>query len=255
MLKSILITGGGSGIGAALAAELATRDCYVIVAGRRQRALDAISRTSPRIMSHAADVTKSNDRTALAQALAKLAAPRAIFHGAGYFQLGQLDALSPTDWQRSFETNVTGRWALTCKCAPYLDGGRVLFIGSDAGDNPRVGSAAYSIAQSASETLRQAFQAEWANRSIAVASFKPGLVDTDMVRGFLTMSEVEFPARAAYQAYIDRGEIAPPETIATFAAWLLLNVDVARFSKTEWDIRHPDHHPEWLDGRLYAAAP
>ena len=255
MLKSILITGGGSGIGAALAAELAERNCNVIVTGRRQGVLDAVARKSPRIVSLAADVTKRDDQTVLADAIVKLPEPRAIVHGAGYFQLGQLNALSADDWQRSFETNVTARWALSCQCAPHLEGGRVLFIGSDAGLNPRAGAAAYSVAQSASETLRRALQAEWADRGIAVAGFKPGLVDTDLVRGFLAKSETEFPSRAAYQAYLDRGEISMPETVAAFAAWLLLDVEAVRFSTTEWDIRHTEHHPEWLDRPLYAGSP
>ena len=251
MIKSILITGGGSGIGAALAIALAERDCCVIISGRRQASLDEVASRSSRIISHASDVTNNDDRASLAEALAKLPGPRAVFHGAGYFQLGHLDTLSSSDWERSFETNVTARWALSCKCAAHLEDGRVLFIGSDAGANPRAGAAAYSVAQSASETLRRALQAEWADRSIAISGFKPGLVDTEMVRGFLSTSEAEFPSRAAYQAYLDRGEIATPDTIASFAAWLLLDVEAKRFAATDWDVRHPDHHPEWLAGELY----
>ena len=253
MLKSILITGGGSGIGAAVAVAMSKRDCRVIVTGRRKDALDAVASQSSRITSHIADVTHPSDRTALAEALADLPSPRAVLHGAGYFQLGQLDVLSVDDWRRSFDTNVTARWALSKLCAPYLEGGRLLFIGSDSGVNPRPGAAAYSIAQSASETLRRALQAEWVDRNIAISGFKPGLVDTDMVQGFLAKSESEFRSRATYQDYIDRGEIAKPETVATFAAWLLLDVDANRFSATEWDVRHPEHHPEWLDGQLYPA--
>lgn len=256
MIRSILITGGGSGIGAALAVALARRDCNVIISGRRQEALDAVSADSPRITALAADVTDDNDQAALAAALAKLPAPRAIFHGAGYFQLGHLDALTNSDWQRSFDTNVTARWALTCKCVPHLDGGRILFIGSDSGANPRVGAAAYSIAQAASETLRRALQAEWGQRNLAISGFKPGLVDTDLVQDFLAKSEAEFPARAAFQAYLDRGEFATPETVAAFASWLLLDVDSVRFAENDWDIRHSDHHPEWLQsGKLYNSAP
>ena len=213
--------------------------------------MDAVASRSPRITSQAADVTNSNDRAALAEALSNLPAPRAVFHGAGQFQLGRLDSLSLSDWQRSFETNVTARWSLSCKCAPHLDGGRILFIGSDSGANPRAGAAAYSVAQSASETLRRVMQAEWANRGIAVAGFKPGLVDTDMVRGFLAKSEAEFPARSAFQAYLDRGEFTTPAIVATFAVWLLLDLEAARFATTEWDIRNVDHHAEWLSDSLY----
>lgn len=248
MIKSILITGGGSGIGGALASLLAGRNCQVIVSGRRQVALEAIAGRSPLITSCPADVTKEEDRAALAEALSELPAPRALFHGAGYFQLGRLDDLSAADWQSSFDTNVTARWALSTNCAPHLGGGRLLFIGSDSGKNLRVGAAAYSIAQSASETLRRALQAEWADRDIAVAAFKPGLVDTEMVRGFLAKSEAEFPARSAFQNYIDQGEFSTAERVAAFAAWLLLEVETPRFTANEWDIRDRGHHAEWQDG-------
>lgn len=250
MIESILITGGGSGIGGALATALAGRNCRVIVSGRRQAVLEAIAGQSPLIASCPADVTREDDRAALVKALSELPAPRAVFHGAGYFQLGRLDDLSASDWQSSFDTNVTARWALSRQCAPHLGGGRVLFIGSDSGKNLRVGAAAYSVAQSASETLRRGFQAEWADRDIAVGAFKPGLVDTEMVRGFLATPEAEFPARSAFQSYIDQGEFSTAERVAAFAAWLLLDVETPRFTATEWDIRDSGHHAEWLDGRL-----
>ena len=246
MIKSALITGGGSGIGAALATALAARGCQVIASGRREALLDALANNLPNITAFPSDVTNNSDQTALARSLSNLPAPRALFHGAGYFQLGQLASLSKPDWQKSFETNVTARWALSKMCAPHLSGGRILFIGSDSGTNVRVGAAAYSVAQSASETLRRALQAEWADRNIAVTGFKPGLVDTDMVRGFLAKPAAEFPAKSAFQAYIDRGEFSTPELVATFATWLLLDVDITRYETTEWDLRHNDHHSEWL---------
>ena len=237
MIKSILVTGGGSGIGAALALTLAKQDCHVLVSGRRHSSLLAIADQSPKITALQGDVTHTNDQDSFVEALSKLPAPRAIFHGAGFFQIGLLEKLSYSEWQYSFETNVTSRWALSTKCSQYLEGGRVLFVGSDSGKNIREGAAAYSIAQSASETLRRALQAEWLEREISVSSFKPGLVDTEMVQGFLSKSETEFPAKKNFQYYIERGEFVKPQTVAAFAAWLLLKVDAERFKKTDWDIR------------------
>ncbi|MGE0881086.1 MAG: SDR family NAD(P)-dependent oxidoreductase [Acidimicrobiia bacterium] len=249
MIESVLVTGGGSGIGAALALELARRGRRVLVSGRRAEALAAVAVQSERIATLAGDVTDSHHQSALAAALEALPGPRAVFHGAGYFQTGFLDRLSSDDWQRSLAVNVEARWALSCACAPALeeDGGRVLFIGSDAGANPRVGGAAYSIAQSASETLRRALQAEWGGRErpIAVGAFKPGLVDTDMVRGFMALPSEEFPARAVYGDYIAEGRLSAPELVAKFAAWLLLDVDHAAFTTAEWDIRDATHHHAW----------
>ncbi len=253
-VTSVLVTGGGSGIGAALAGQLAGRGCQVLVSGRRRDALDAVASASQRISSCAGDITDPTHRATLKTRLEALPEPRAIFHGAGYFQTGNLSDLADQDWRRSFETNVEARWALSRDCAELLLGGRILFIGSDAGANPREGAAAYSIAQAASETLRLALQKEWADSGIAVGGFKPGLVDTDMVRGFMDLSPEEFPARAVYVSHIDRGEIALPDVVARFAGWLLLDVPTQRFANTEWDIRSADHHVEWCDGPVYPYA-
>ncbi len=253
-LKSILITGGGSGIGAALAVALAERGCQVIISGRRRDALDSTAAGSSSITPHGGDITDPAHRAELCSALAAAEAPRAIFHGAGYFQVGMLAGLSDDDWARSFATNVTARWQLSRDCADVLVGGRVLFIGSDAGANPRAAAAAYSIAQSASETLRRSLQVEWAERDIAVAGFKPGLVDTDMVRGFMSLPAGEFPSRHAYEEYVSSGKIVGPEPIAQFATWLLLDTATERFANTEWDIRNSDHQNEWSDGPLYPEA-
>jgi NAD(P)-dependent dehydrogenase (short-subunit alcohol dehydrogenase family) len=253
-MKSVLVTGGGSGIGAALALELARRGCEVLISGRRADALSAVADRSAQIVARVGDVTDSSHRAALTGAFADLPGPRGVVHAAGYFQTGSLGTLSIEEWRRSFETNVEARWALSAACAPLLDDGRVLFIGSDAGLNPRAGAAAYSVAQSASDTLRRALKAEWANSSRAVGSFKPGLVDTDMVRGFMQLSSEEFPARQAYEGYVSSGQIASPSSVARFAAWLLLDVSVRRFVETEWDIRETTHHDEWTTSPLYPNA-
>ncbi len=218
---------------------------------RRSSSLEKVSESSERISTCVGDVTDPTHRAALASSLAELPGPHGLVHAAGYFQSGLLQKLSTDEWRCSFETNVEARWALSSACAPLLDGGRILFIGSDAGSSPRAGAAAYSIAQAASETLRRALQAEWANGPVAVGAFKPGLVDTDMVRGFMQLSTQDFPARSAYEEYLSRGQIASPRTIARFAAWLLLDVGARRFRETEWDIRDTEHHAEWSDGPLY----
>lgn len=253
-VASVLITGGGSGIGAALALELANRGCRVLISGRRAQPLDEVAQLSKRISVCVGDVTDHAHLAALAKALADLPGPRAIVHAAGYFQTGLLDILSLEQWRRSFGTNVEARWLLSCACAESLDDGRVLFVGSDAGGSPRVGAAVYSIAQAASETLRRALQAEWADSGTAVGAFKPGLVDTDMVRDFMSLSEAEFPALAAYKEYVANGLVASPRDIARFAAWLLLDVPAQRFAETEWDVRDVEHHAEWCDRPLYPHA-
>ncbi|MEL6287943.1 MAG: SDR family oxidoreductase [Pseudomonadota bacterium] len=248
-ISSALITGGTSGIGHALAGSLRARGVDVMTTGRR-----ALSEANAASTHVAGDITDPAHRAHLAARLAELRAPRALFHGAGAFQTGRLHTLTSKDWQRSFDINVTARWELSRLAAPLLAGGRILFIGSDAGRNPRNGAAAYSVAQSASETLRMCLQVELAETDIAVTGFKPGLVDTPMVRGFLEASDNAFPARRDYLTYIDNGKLTAPATVARFASWLLCNVETARFRATGWDVRDPDHHDEWLQGPLFLPA-
>lgn len=252
--KSILITGGGSGIGAALAERMAQRGCGVVISGRRSEALASTAAGHANMVACSGDVTDPTHRAELHAALAATDGPRAIFHAAGYFQIGLLEALSDDDWTRSFETNVTARWQLSHQCLDLLYGGRLLFIGSDAGLNPRPAATAYSIAQSASETLWRSLQIEWADHNVAVTGFKPGLVNTEMVRGFMSLAVEQFPSLSAYEQYVSSGQIAEPEVIARFAEWLLVDVDEGRYVTTEWDIRHPEHHREWSDGPLYPNA-
>ena len=255
VIEAALVTGGGSGIGAAPATALAARGVQVLISGRRAAALDQVAATSDRITTLVGDVTDESHREALAGAFSAMPGPRALLHAAGFFQVGVLDALAPDDWARSFDVNVTARWELSRACADALDGGRLLFIGSDAGANPRHGAAAYSVAQASSETLWRALRVEWAATDCAVAGFKPGLVDSDMVRGFLALSPDEFPARAAYEEYVSSGRLTDCDTVARFVTWLLLDMPADRFGSTDWDIRDDHHHAEWLDTPLYPNAP
>jgi gluconate 5-dehydrogenase len=251
-LRSLLVTGASSGIGAALAPRLAERGCEVVVSGRDRDRLAHVAGASRRITGCAGDVTDPVHRDELVRSLSELPGPRGVIHLAGYFQTGMLDRLDATSWRRSFDVNVEARWALSRDLAHLLDGGgRLLFIGSDAGSNPRVGAAAYSIAQAASDTLRRALQAEWAGSTRAVGSFRPGLVDTEMVRRFMALSEHDFPARASYDEYVSAGRIASPDAIARFATWLLLDVPTDRFTATDWDVRDRAHHEHWAVEPLY----
>lgn len=251
-MRSLLVTGASSGIGAALVPQLAARGCEVVASGRAVDRLDRVAAGSPLVMVRAGDVTDPACRDDLVEQLGRRPGPRAVVHLAGSFQTGMLDRLDTAEWRGSLELNVEARWALSRAVAPLLDGGgRLLFIGSDAGSTPRVGAAAYSIAQAASETLRRALQAEWSGTTRLVGSFKPGLVDTEMVRSFMARSAEEFPARSAYEEYVSAGRIAAPEAIARFAAWLLLDVTADRFAAVEWDVRDTTHHPEWCVEPLY----
>lgn len=251
-LQSAVVTGGGSGIGRALALGLAGEGLNVLITGRRDEALrEAAAHAPDLIQTLAGDVTTAADQVRIADAARDLPGPLGLFHGAGVFEVGLLTSLDPARWQASFDVNVTARLALTRALLPELKGGRVLFIGSDAAVSPRLGAGAYSVAQAASQMLRDCLGQELTPEGIAVGSFKPGLVSTDMVTTFMAEPEAVFPGVGAYHDYVAEGRIASAEAVAAFARWLLLDTDAAAFAETKWDIRDTSHHAAWLDGPLY----
>ncbi len=252
MINSIIITGAGSGIGKALAHQLASENINILAVGRRTSALEETRSYNPeQIQVLSADVSSDTDLNKIQSASENMPSPLGIFHGAGIYQIDNLADISPENWQASFNINVTARLALTQKMLPGLHNGRILFIGSDAAKNIRLGASAYSIAQAASQTLVDALKQELQLRNIYVNYFKPGLVETDMVKTFMKAPAEIFPAVEEYKNIIADGRLSKPETVASFAKWLLLNTDNQDFIHKAWDIRDKWHHNHWLQGNLY----
>ncbi len=252
MIKSAIITGGGSGIGRALCHKLSDNGINVLAIGRRHHALEeTASYAGGLIKPFSADITDFGCYDKILETTRQMHKPVGLFHGAGHFQIGKLSKLDQPSWQKSFEINVSARFLLTQALLSVLEGGRVLFIGSDAGNKVRFGAAAYSIAQAASQVLYEGLRKELEGINIAVGLFKPGLVKTDMVDTFMNVSEEEFPDVTFYRDWVKKGELVMPETIADFARWLLITVNRDEFKEKIWDIREGFHHKNWLNGSLY----
>lgn len=246
-LKSIIITGAGSGIGQQTALQLSDDDMNILAVGRTKKTLEETAAHKPeKITPLVADIADEKNQDLIVEAAENLPGPLAIFHSAGFYQVGKLSELGIDKWNYSFAVNVTARFSLTQKLIPQLKNGRVLFIGSDAGINIRLGAGTYSVAQSASQTLSEVMKQELKEFQIDVSSFKPGLVDTNMVQNFIKSDISEFPALTDYQKIIQSGQIATPQHIALFASWLLLKTTSQEYTENAWDIRDKWHQEKWL---------
>ena len=250
MLKSAVVTGAGSGIGRAIAIRLAGAGLTVLAVGRRFTRLTDPAGMNKNIQVLSADITRYKDIERIVSIAGDLQKPLCLVHGAGMYQVGKLLTLDQSHWQQSFNINVTARLALMQAMHPLMNKGRVLFIGSDAAENVRHGAGAYSIAQAASQALVKTLKKELTE--LKIASFKPGLVRTEMVENFIHLSEEEFHDVKVYNDYIARGNILLPETVADFMKWLLLEVNDKDFAETPWDIREEWHHKHWLKNNLNA---
>lgn len=183
------ITGAGSGIGKALAIELANRGATIAVSGRRRANLDdvvaAIASRSGKALPVPCDVT---DESSLASAVRtierELGRIDVVVANAGFSVAGPIRSLTAADWRRQLDTNVIGA-ALTATCA--LDAlektkGRVALVGSVAAFMPAPRVGAYSASKAALRSLGQTLDIELHGTGVSVTILHPGYVESEIAQ-------------------------------------------------------------------------
>lgn len=240
-----VVTGGGSGIGRALAHALATRDKDVLIVGRREACLIETAAYSPLISYVCADISSNAGRKQVAQRLKKVTAIPALIHNAGTIEpILPITAIGESAWRQAMATNLEAPLFLTQLLHESLIDGRVLNIGSGAAHFPIMGWAAYCVSKAALSMLTRCFQLE--SHRIAFASVMPGIIDTDMQAMIRQASHMDATKLAFFKRLQRHDQLLTPETVAHFLAWLLLDVSASDYVSKEWDIYDKTHQELWL---------
>jgi NAD(P)-dependent dehydrogenase (short-subunit alcohol dehydrogenase family) len=179
-----LVTGGGRGIGAAIAHELAAAGARVAVAARTQEQVEAVAREVGGL-ALALDVT---DRDAVERAVDEteqqlgpidlLCANAGI--GSGPDELWEGD---PAEWWRTFEVNVLGVHLCARAVIPGMlerGRGRIVVTGSGAGYLPGASSTGYTSSKAAANRLAETLAESLRDTPVRVFLISPGLVRTEM---------------------------------------------------------------------------
>ncbi|ABI56750.1 SDR family NAD(P)-dependent oxidoreductase [Alkalilimnicola ehrlichii MLHE-1] len=246
-----LVTGGGTGLGRALALALAARGQRVIITGRRPGPLEATATAAPdgAVVPVPADVAQEEGRQRIGQAVDQHAPNglRFLIHNAGTIDpIGPLTELDPEQWRRSQAINVEGPLFLTRSLLSRLPAGsRVLHISSGAAHSPIPGWGAYCTAKAALHMLYQCLDGELRDRGIRVGSLRPGVVDTPMQAHIRASSEAAFPLVERFRALHREGELRSAEEVADFACWVLSATDDDRYASSEWNISDPEQTRDW----------
>lgn len=185
--KVVWITGGGSGIGEALAYEIARRGGTLVLSGRRVQKLehvrDAIEAMGQQALAVGCDVTSEQDiARAVEEIIAQYGRLDVAVANAGFGVGGDFDSLTEEDWRRQFDVNVVGA-AMTIKHAlPQLKHhqGRAVFVGSVAGTVSGPGTSAYCASKYAIRSIAQSLSMELIGTGVSCTNIQPGFVESDI---------------------------------------------------------------------------
>ena len=234
-----VITGGGTGIGKALAIELAQKhDMDVLIIGRRLHPLQETANAQPdKITYCAADVGTESGREKILKCITHDLNIKFLVQNAAI--LGPVKSIADLkleDWRNHMAINVEGPLFLSQLLLPKMNNSRILHISSGAAHRALAGWAAYCSSKAALFMLYQVMNIELNERNIYVGSVRPGVVDTPM-QILLRKSDPEaFPDLPLFNQYNEEGKLIPIETVAQFLAGILLKTDNKEFSEKEWDI-------------------
>lgn len=241
----IVVTGGGSGIGQALAQSLASRGENVLILGRREDKLQETAKVSPKYISYlACDLSQADDRATFVRDL-DVPSIKGLVHNAGLLEpLKPLADITLAEWQQSQAINVEAPLFLTQALLPKLKGGRVLHLSSGAAHDAYSHWGAYCTSKSALYMLYKLFKQEVPD--VHFGSVMPGITDTAMQDIIRCSDTLPKDVLAFFRTLKTENKLLSTQTVAEFLTWLMLDVSASRYSENEWDIYDRSLHKEWL---------
>ncbi|MDI9330329.1 MAG: SDR family NAD(P)-dependent oxidoreductase [Alphaproteobacteria bacterium] len=237
--RHALISGAGSGIGAAVALALAREGCRLSLCGRThgklQAQADHILALVPdaAVLIAAMDVSDAHSVSAgVAQAQAQFGAVHILVNNAGQAESQPFLRTDPDLWQRTLAVNLTGTYHLSHAVLPTMleaaqsgTPGRIINIASTAGLIGYAYVSAYVAAKHGVVGLTKALALELAKKNITVNALCPGYTQTDIVEHAVSnivakTGQTPEQARLALAQRNPSGRLVQPEEVAHSVVWL-----------------------------------
>jgi NAD(P)-dependent dehydrogenase (short-subunit alcohol dehydrogenase family) len=216
---SILVTGGGSGIGEAVARHFAGRGAHVTISGRREEKLATVAGSIGEACRYVVgDVTSSEDRERmLSAALEHGGRLDALVNNAANMYRQPVDGYTEDCLREAFDTNVVSAMMLSSAAVPHLaeTEGAIVFIGSTHTRRAFPGASPYATTKAALEGLTKVMAAELGPRQIRVGCILPGAVITELNLRAGLFGEDEVEERYAAVAKLHAlGRVGTAEEVA-----------------------------------------
>ena len=228
--RHALVTGGGQGIGAAIALTLMQQGCVVTVLGRRLEVVQALALQHPEHMhAVAADVANPEQITQAFEAARQRFGPvHILVNNAGQAASAPFLKTDLALWQKMLAVNLTGTMLCTQAALPDMlavGWGRVVNVASTAGQTGYAYVAAYCAAKHGVVGLTRSLALEMAKKGITVNAVCPGYTETDIVATSIEnivakTGRSEAEARAEFVKSTPQGRLVQPHDAADAGAWL-----------------------------------
>jgi NAD(P)-dependent dehydrogenase (short-subunit alcohol dehydrogenase family) len=225
-----LVTGGGRGIGRAVAAELARLGAAVALLARSTGEVAAVAEEivarGGRAVALTADVAEGTEiEAAVAQITGALGPVDILINNAATLgPLGPTATIDPEAWGRAIEVNLTGAFRCLRAVLPGMlerGWGRVVNVSSGAATGSGIRDAgAYSVSKAGLDMLTRTVAAEIAGSGVTVNAVYPGVVDTAMQTQLRETPAEQFER---FRSYYERGELLDPDAPGRLIAAIVLS--------------------------------
>ncbi len=217
--RKALVTGGGSGIGAAIAARLAAEGAEVWVSDID---LPSAERIAGEVNGHPLEL----DVTSLDAARAALEATGTLdvlVNNAGIDEFGFFTYTSPEQWQRVIAINLVGVLNCTFAALPGMQEagyGRIVSVSSEAGRVGSKGSSVYSAAKGGVIAFMKTIARENGRYGITANAVAPGPIETPLLMGAKEFGEIGERVIENMKGLTQLGRLGQPEEVAAAVAFL-----------------------------------
>ena len=183
--RTAIVTGGGRGIGAAVARELTRRGARVTVFARTAAELDEVVGSGGAALAVAGDVAAEADVVRLRAAHERVLGPcDVLVNAAGILVRGRVELLDPSSWRRVLDVNLTGAFLLARAVLPGMRSrgrGRILAVASISAHVGTPEGSAYNASKWGLVGFAKSLAEEVRGSGIQVMTVSPGGVDTRML--------------------------------------------------------------------------
>lgn len=222
--KVVIVTGGGSGIGAASAVAFAAAGASVIVAGRTAAKVETVAADIVKAGGQAMPITVDIAQGDAVQQMIKASVDHfgrldVLYNNAGISPSGRISDISEDEWDTCLDINLKAVFIASKYAIPHLQragGGVILATAGTFGIRPARNKAAYSVAKAGAIHLMRTIALDYARDNIRANAIAPGVVETPLLGGAEASQE--------FKVFLDQYQPLPgmtqPEDVASLAVYL-----------------------------------